>query len=460
MLDDSAARRFTGEHMLLSIRAHRRWQERLELLARPDALERFLDHVACTVPFYRLLLGQEERLLTLASFPLVTRSQVSSARTMFVSSAYLEESARFEPATSGTTGPPMTVNMDMASWYDLNVGAYASVARAIPGLLEAAVPGEMAVALVSNKPTRSAQSIVIPPLKAALLHRLIMGKGEEEDLRILALLRDRPLPLLYGKASYLLDLAALESRWYGPASKRIRPMAVFVSGENLFENHRHFFKDRFGCAVYSGYLSKEGGVIALDCPYHRGLHVRRDTIRLEVNTGAAQEEEGTGELVLTNLMNWCMPFVRYATGDLGTVSTVACPCGFEGQTITDLPGRDSVAFATEHGRIATVHLDKTLESLPVLEFQLQQIEPMSFVLRWIPLPGGWSRDEASARVEGRLRERLGPVRVRVEEVERLTPPGGKMRRYLAIPAQDSRCSQEARDDGSDEVSRHDAAARI
>src|SRR5207253_318665 len=140
-------------------------------------------------------------------------------------------------------------------------------------------PGELAVAIVSDERNRPAAGVVLLGLRCSWLRRFVLGRSQASDERILAYLRARRVPLLYGKATYLSKLAELDAAHGGPT---IKPRALFCSGANLFADERVALERHFGCTITNAYTSAEGGLIALECPASGELHVQAPGIQLEV----------------------------------------------------------------------------------------------------------------------------------------------------------------------------------
>src|SRR6266576_1995122 len=80
----------------------------------------------------------------------------------------------------------------------------------------------------------------------------------------------------------------------------------------------------------------EVGPHGFSCAARDGVHINESEFIVEVvdATGEAHEE-GDGELVLTNLGRWCMPVIRYRTGDRVRAVRGSCSCG---RTLVKLAG--------------------------------------------------------------------------------------------------------------------------
>lgn len=74
----------------------------------------------------------------------------------------------------------------------------------------------------------------------------------------------------------------------------------------------------------------ECGCIGIECDIHNGYHVTTPHIVLEIidpNTGAVLEPGEIGEIVVTCLLRYDTPLLRYRTQDLGYIDLDPCPCG-------------------------------------------------------------------------------------------------------------------------------------
>ncbi len=109
----------------------------------------------------------------------------------------------------------------------------------------------------------------------------------------------------------------------------IAPTAVVTSGETLSLEQREAIESFFSCPVFDRYNCVEFDNVAHECREHNGLHLFSDLVYAEV-LGAGNEPVKPGEvgdLVITDLRNYYMPFIRYRTGDLAAQSDRKCPCG-------------------------------------------------------------------------------------------------------------------------------------
>ena len=103
--------------------------------------------------------------------------------------------------------------------------------------------------------------------------------------------------------------------------------AVFVTGEVCFPHHRETIAPFYGVPVADGYGSRDAGFIAHECPEGE-LHITAENVVVEiVKDGRPAPAGEIGEIVVTHLDAYAMPFIRYLTGDVGRLKTGRCACG-------------------------------------------------------------------------------------------------------------------------------------
>ena len=97
------------------------------------------------------------------------------------------------------------------------------------------------------------------------------------------------------------------------------------------------------CRVADYYNCEEVGNLAWQCPANPGLmHPNTATVWIEVvdQQGNLTPIGSEGRLIVTNLYNSTMPFIRYEMGDRGTLmETSQCQCGFNGPVMRLTEGR-------------------------------------------------------------------------------------------------------------------------
>ncbi|MDD4857435.1 MAG: aspartate 1-decarboxylase [Candidatus Krumholzibacteria bacterium] len=189
----------------------------------------------------------------------------------------------------------------------------------------------------------------------------------------------------------------------------IRPRAIISSGEELYESQRELIEAVFGCRVFDRYGSREFANVAQECDEHRGLHIMNDLFYVEIiaANGKRANEGEVGEVVVTDLSNYYMPFIRYRTGDLAVSTGGICKCGRGLPLLDRIEGRSFDSIVTPEGKhVGAFFWTWLSRAVPgIRRFQIEQRERSGIVFRFVPGPE-W-RAENERRLESKIRETCG-----------------------------------------------------
>jgi len=119
-------------------------------------------------------------------------------------------------------------------------------------------------------------------------------------------------------AKYLLDKGIED----------IRVDSVITSAELLDPDDRIAIEQAFHCRVFDRYACREIGMIASECEAHDGLHINAECVYVEfVRDGRPAAPGEEGDVIITDLVNFGMPFIRYRIEDVGVPTDRLCSCG-------------------------------------------------------------------------------------------------------------------------------------
>src|SRR5258707_764531 len=124
------------------------------------------------------------------------------------------------------------------------------------------------------------------------------------------------------------------------------------SSQTLPASSRAVMEDAFGCKVFDKYGAREFSGIAYECEAHEGHHVVAEGYIVEtLRDGQPAKPGEVGEIVITDLNNYCMPFIRYRIGDLAEVLPEAtCRCGRGAPRLGAIEGRVQSIIQGTDGR--------------------------------------------------------------------------------------------------------------
>lgn len=164
-------------------------------------------------------------------------------------------------------------------------------------------------------------------------------------------IRQKRPTVLYGYASALVRFAEfVQTRRLDD----IKFSGVISSAEVLYPSQREIIERTFGCGVIDRYGTRELGGIACECQEHMGLHISAENVYVEILRDEVPVPIGEeGDIVVTNLNNYGMPFIRYHIDNIGQLSDVECRCGRGLPMLQTVHGRVSDLFKTKSGR--TIH---------------------------------------------------------------------------------------------------------
>lgn len=164
------------------------------------------------------------------------------------------------------------------------------------------------------------------------------GVSEEKLYEIYDAINDRRPNYFYGYASAWVILS--EFMMANHLGFHYKPTALFSTSEVLLPNQRKLIQEAMNVEVYDEYGLNDSGASAHECEEHRGQHVDFERAILQiVDDGGNIIENGTGRVIATGLRNYAMPFIRYDTGDIASITAEPCSCGRTTPRLLKIDGR-------------------------------------------------------------------------------------------------------------------------
>jgi len=350
-------------------------------------LSRLLVHAGVSCPYYRDA-WQARRLDprgvgSLADFqqwPVIDRETIRQNRCQMRS-----ESGRMplmKKATGGSSGVPLEFDLNgdsndrrMAAWHR----GY-GWAGAAPGTRQWHLWGG-----ALGNPSRAKRA------KDSLYHRLYRRTmcnsfGLSEDRvpwYFEQLNRCRPDSIVAYTNPLYFFASALAERGLIPHS----PKSIVVGAEKLHGFQRATIERVFRAPVFETYGSREFMLIGGECEEHAGLHLTAENLLVEIldDAGRPTPDGDEGNVVITDLTNYGMPFIRYANGDRAIAGAQKCRCGRGLPLLRKVVGRRLDMLETADGRRIPgeffPHLMK--EFAPIRRFQIVQEDLQSIEVRLV-----------------------------------------------------------------------------
>lgn len=141
---------------------------------------------------------------------------------------------------------------------------------------------------------------------------------------------------------------------------RIAPRAALFSSEALTADVRRRVRAAWGIEPVSGYAATEAPTIATSSPEHPELEIAEDVVVIEIvdeNNNAVSPGQPGAKVLLTNLINYAQPLIRYELTDSVVESPVANPAGRPWRCLLSVDGRtaDILYLASREGGTVAVH---------------------------------------------------------------------------------------------------------
>lgn len=187
--------------------------------------------------------------------------------------------------------------------------------------------------------------------------------------------------IIGGYAGAVAHVAPFAKGRYARRSLRF----AMCGGEAVTPAKRRAIENGFGVPLFDVFGCHECNLLAWECPETGLSHVCDDNVIAEViNDGRHVEEGEKGEVILTVLHSYTMPFIRYRLGDVVVKGPHQCPCGRPFSTFREIEGRVREYFLLPDGRRVhplEVVLPVICENAPWMDqFQMVQETETQFVL--------------------------------------------------------------------------------
>lgn len=271
-----------------------------------EALREILEYAKENVPYY-----QGKTYETLSDFPIINKKCIMDHYDSFRSQEYPDNTKLHEVATSGSSGNPFH------AYQDPNKRR-----RVIADLTEIHERlgwkiGDRYVFLRAW--TGNYNNMRLQQIKQNFIAADVIGfdKAAMDKLRA-TLKKDKKIRTILGYSSSLMDLAKymLEQ---GDRPEEFSVQLILADSDNLSPVGKVDLEKVFGCPVVSRYDNEEQGILAYTLPYEDEFVVNTPSLYMEIlamDADVPAKPGETGRVVITDMYNKAMAFIRYDTGDL------------------------------------------------------------------------------------------------------------------------------------------------
>jgi phenylacetate-CoA ligase len=311
-------------------------------------LKELINHVYRNTKFYRELFDQNDiipsdidTVADLKNFPVLSKDDILNSPEKFIPDN-LSDIRYKHAATGGSTGEPLQYYLDLRSYnyitamrcYHFHKAGYRS--------------GDKLLIIGSGN--------IVPNQKTSLKYKLFYLLNRRYNVEaanlsdqiadgFLKLLANKNVQYIYGYASsiYLLARRAEKTKLKLPALN-----TCFTTAEMLHDKYRETIETIFNCRVIDSYGAADGGISAYESEKGKYLCGYNAICEIEAST----KRDGTGDLLVTDLLNYATPFVRYCIKDrVSLLNSEIAQKFYNGQVISKVWGRSSEFIVLENGHI-------------------------------------------------------------------------------------------------------------
>lgn len=380
------------------------------------ALKDILKYVQLNVPFY-----QKNNYKQLSDFPVINKKIIMENYESFRSREFLHNEELHEVATSGSSGNPFHAfqNPDKRRRVIAELAyIHNSVGWKIGDryvFLRAWTGHYNSIGFQQFK-----QNFI--PIEVTKFDSKAMNKLRE------TLKSDKKIEVIIGYASSLSELA-LYMKNEGDKPDMFNIRVIIADSDALTPEGKINLESVFGCPVINRYDNEEQGIIAFTKPYRDEFTINSASYYVEVLAmdGDYPAKPGeVGRIVITDMYNKAMAFVRYDTGDLAIAGSMD---GTRCLTLKSLQGRTSdVVYATDGTTVCSTTINNYIcDFYDVKKYQLVQKNIGVFELMLV-----CSNKSASvSKIEGNMRHLLGEnIQLTLRFVDDI--PSGKNGKYKPV----------------------------
>lgn len=371
-------------------------------------LKKLVAHCYANVPYYRNLmltigmLPEDVKDLTiLRSFPILTKEQIKKHYADFTPLNESELKGIKTSQTGGTTGNILNKRNDS----ETRSSIWGSYKRFYDWM--GVKPGDKELTYWGGHVIKHGLKAKIEGTLINLVRNSVSFDAYDTNPitleRVSNTLRSGKVKLI---RSYPQALYSLAQR-FKQQNQELCVRSIMTTSEPLMPEHRELFRDVFGADSFDQYGCGEIGGIAYECDAHQGLHVTEERVILETNDN--------NELMITDLDNFAMPFIRYWNADQAIFSDHLCSCGRKSRVIEKVLGRTCDYLLGVNGQILHWayfwHLLFDTEiaiKRNFIKFQVVQKSNDLIVFRTVSDPLSQEDKDTLTRM---IREKMGNIRV-------------------------------------------------
>ncbi len=352
-----------------------------------EKIKELLAHAVANVPYYSQMfenLGAEvqdfRNFNDFAQLPILTKDIIKQNYSKLVAEN-IPASGYFANATGGSTGEPLNFLQDyrFKAWADsARLRGWYNFAGHNCWDTDCAV---LWGAVHDIKQNFSVKERALDYLKQGEIKLNAFNLSDERKVEFVKLFKFFKPALLRGYFTAIKDFSD-----FVEANDIKLPFVdgIVLCAETVDEFSRQKIEKIFNATAYNSYGGRELSLIAMECEHKNGLHEVSENNYVEFESIDLQDCPGAGNLIITNLNNYVMPFIRYRIGDIGVKSNkTSCTCGRGLPLIERVIGRTTEVMTFTGGiKIAGEMFIHLMKDFPLREYQFVQKSESHIVLKY------------------------------------------------------------------------------
>ncbi len=278
---------------------------------RAENLHKLLTHATSSCTFYK----PYGDFIDLSDFPIINQSIIREKFQQFNSDKF-DQSEKYEMTTSGSSGTPFKTVQDKNK-------KLRNTADTIYFKQKAGFEIGSRLYYIRNWLTRHRR----PWITTIMRNIVTLEVTEFTDSYISDFIqkveKDDSTQVIISYSSALREICLyLDKIESGPIKNNLS--CIIAMAEGLSETTRKSLKKYFNTDVLVRYSNSENGIFSIQlADDNRNLQINCASYYIEILHPEKDEpvEDGEiGRIVITDIFNYCMPFIRYDTGDLGCIT--------------------------------------------------------------------------------------------------------------------------------------------
>ncbi|MCL4489367.1 MAG: phenylacetate--CoA ligase [Chloroflexi bacterium] len=427
------------------------WNKEMETMPRGDLeklqlqrLQQIVELIYNKVPFYRKSFDEKrvkpsdiKSLEDITKLPFTSKQDLRDNYPFGLLSVPMEKVVRLH-ASSGTTGKPTVgpyTSKDLDIWAETMARVYTAAGVTSKDVVHNAYGYGLFTGGLGFHIGAERIGAAVVPVSSGLTKRQVM------------LMEDFGATVLSCTPSYALVLAETAAEMGIDVQQRMRVRVGIFGAEPWTDEMREEVQAKMNLEAFDIYgLTEMGGPgVAVECPYHDGLHIAEDHFLTEVvdpDTGEPVGEGKVGELLFTALTREAQPLIRYRTRDRVILNREKCPCGRTVARMSKVKGRTDDMLIIRGVNVFPSSIESVLLAVDGLEPHYVMIidrpkDRLDELEVWVEAsPELWKRGEywvkqTEDRVFSDLNQTLGiTAKVKVTEPHSIQRSEGKAKRII------------------------------